>query len=118
VFVVLHIAPIGSSVLPAIISRHGVLKALHPADDGTVGLAAVKRAGGLTIVQDPDEAEFRGMPAHALDHVHPQHVVALAKIAPILVEFVNEVARRAVAAKDPLMAREGHNSAGEVPPSG
>jgi two-component system, chemotaxis family, protein-glutamate methylesterase/glutaminase len=34
--------------------------------DGTVGLAAIKMRGGLTIVQDPDEALFRGMPESAL----------------------------------------------------
>ncbi len=34
--------------------------------DGTVGLKAVHDAGGLTIVQDPAEAEYPNMPASAM----------------------------------------------------
>jgi len=34
--------------------------------DGALGLAAIKMRGGLTIVQDPDEALFPGMPESAL----------------------------------------------------
>jgi len=34
--------------------------------DGTVGLKAVHDAGGLTIVQDPEEAEFPEMPTSAM----------------------------------------------------
>jgi two-component system chemotaxis response regulator CheB len=36
--------------------------------DGTVGLAAIKARGGLTIVQDPAEALVTGMPSSALSH--------------------------------------------------
>lgn len=35
--------------------------------DGTEGLRAVHEAGGLTIVQDPREAEFPDMPASAME---------------------------------------------------
>ncbi|HZU78933.1 MAG TPA: chemotaxis protein CheB, partial [Acidimicrobiales bacterium] len=121
VLIVLHVAPIGPSVLPSILGRHSRLPTSHPADgepllaghayvappdhhlvvedgrmrlnrgprengnrpaadplfrsvaavygrsaagvvlsgaldDGTSGLAAVKRAGGMTIAQDPEEA--------------------------------------------------------------
>jgi CheB methylesterase len=31
-------------------------------DDGAVGAALIDRAGGHVLVQDPDEAEFGGMP--------------------------------------------------------
>jgi two-component system, chemotaxis family, protein-glutamate methylesterase/glutaminase len=34
--------------------------------DGTVGLKAVHDAGGLTIVQDPEEAEYPAMPTSAM----------------------------------------------------
>ena len=36
-------------------------------DDGAAGLAAVKRCGGLTIVQDPADAQADEMPLNALD---------------------------------------------------
>lgn len=35
-------------------------------EDGTIGLAAIKAAGGLVIVQDPEEAEYDGMPRSAI----------------------------------------------------
>jgi two-component system chemotaxis response regulator CheB len=60
-------------------------------DDGTSGLAAIKAAGGLTVVQDPDEAAFPGMPTSAAAYVTPRHVVPLAEIPGILVQFAEEV---------------------------
>ncbi len=178
VLVVLHIAPIGPSVLPSILSRHSRLPARNPADgerlraghvyvappdrhlvvldnrahlvvgprengnrpaadplfrsvarafgpraagvvlsgaldDGTVGLAAIKDAGGLTVAQDPEEATFPGMPSHAIAFVRPDHVAKLADIPAILVEFAERVekmppepstsrAAETVAVSDPL----------------
>jgi two-component system chemotaxis response regulator CheB len=54
-------------------------------DDGTAGLAAIKRAGGIAIVQDPAEAEAPSMPRSALRHVAVDHCLRLAEIAPMLV---------------------------------
>lgn len=34
--------------------------------DGALGMRAIKDRGGLTVVQDPDEAEFDGMPTAAV----------------------------------------------------
>ncbi len=34
--------------------------------DGTVGIRAIKEAAGLTLVQDPDEAAYDGMPTSAI----------------------------------------------------
>ena len=36
------------------------------ASDGTAGIRAIKEAGGITIVQDPESARFDGMPRSAI----------------------------------------------------
>lgn len=50
-------------------------------DDGAAGLAAIKAAGGATVVQDPDEAMYPGMPASALASVAVDAVVPSTRIA-------------------------------------
>ncbi|RDI50031.1 chemotaxis protein CheB [Nocardia mexicana] len=52
-------------------------------DDGTTGLALIKARGGLAVVQDPDEADYRSMPESAsaatpVDHVLPAGKIGLA----------------------------------------
>jgi two-component system, chemotaxis family, protein-glutamate methylesterase/glutaminase len=56
-------------------------------DDGTSGLLAIKRRGGITVVQDPDDAMFASMPQSALDHVAIDHVAKLDRIGKLLVEL-------------------------------
>jgi two-component system chemotaxis response regulator CheB len=63
-------------------------------DDGTSGLMAVKSAGGLAVVQDPDDALYAGMPTSALRHVRADHVAPLAEIPSILVSRVGEPAEQ------------------------
>lgn len=52
--------------------------------DGAAGLAAIDRAGGCTVVQDPATAEARWMPEAALRRVTADHVLPLDKIASML----------------------------------
>lgn len=149
VFVVLHLAPTGPSVLPAILQRAGTLPAVHPVhgerilpgriyvappdrhmllaggritltvgprenrsrpaidplfrsaamefgprvigivlsgslDDGTAGLRVIGERGGLTIVQDPQEALHPTMPQSALDGVPVDHCLKVVDIASMV----------------------------------
>lgn len=59
-------------------------------DDGTAGLQAIKACGGMTIVQDPDEAEYDSMPKSAIANVEVDRVVFLPDIAELLVERVKQ----------------------------
>jgi two-component system chemotaxis response regulator CheB len=56
-------------------------------DDGTAGLIAVKRCGGVTVVQDPRDAEYGDMPQHALNNAPVDHVLPLASIGTCLTQF-------------------------------
>ncbi len=59
--------------------------------DGTAGLEFIKRCGGVTIVQDPLEAEHPSMPASALRHVDIDFVVPLAIMGSLLDEIMRGV---------------------------
>ena len=63
-------------------------------NDGTAGLYEIKRQGGITIVQDPDDAICHAMPASALKHVAVDHCVPVANMPPILLQACNDVAAR------------------------
>lgn len=56
-------------------------------DDGARGLLEIKRNGGLTIVQDPLEAETPAMPLAAVKMADPQHVIAVNKISELLIKL-------------------------------
>jgi two-component system chemotaxis response regulator CheB len=158
VVVVLHVPAHGTSVMPAILSRHGPLSAAHaveeepivpgriyvappdhhllvkngtvrlgrgprenghrPAvdplfrtaaraggrrvigvvlsgalDDGTAGLVAIKERGGVTVVQDPDDALTPGMPRSAIEQGAVDHILPLAGIGPLLARLAAEPLR-------------------------
>ena len=59
-------------------------------DDGTAGLQAIKAAGGLAVVQAPDDAEERGMPGSALQYVDVDRVVRGEDLARVLQELIRE----------------------------
>jgi two-component system, chemotaxis family, protein-glutamate methylesterase/glutaminase len=59
--------------------------------DGVVGAAAVSARGGVVIVQDPEEAEFGGMPSSTISGDHPDRIMPLATIAPAVVEALDQL---------------------------
>ncbi|HEY2740326.1 MAG TPA: chemotaxis protein CheB [Thermoanaerobaculia bacterium] len=168
VLIVQHTSPHGPSAMPAILSRSGPLRAIHPRDgerirpgriyiappnrhlllsgdavrlslgpaenhnrpaidvlfrsgartygnraigvvltgnldDGTAGLAEIKRSGGTAIVQDPDDAEYPDMPRNAIGNVDVDRVAPLDAIPRLLVELAG-------APRDPLDSGEQNAS--------
>lgn len=61
--------------------------------DGTEGLRAVHEAGGLTMVQDPREAEFPDMPSNAMEKLPVTFCLSLADIGRALELLVRRTAR-------------------------
>lgn len=73
-------------------------------DDGTAGLRAIKSRGGVSVVQDPEEALWRGMPESALLYAHVDHCLPLAELGPLLARLAAEPATpEAPAASETLL---------------
>lgn len=159
IFVVIHLPASSPSALPAILSRAGVLKAIHPVDgqvmkpgmiyvsppdhhillegnrvlvkkgpkennfrpsidalfrsaayvygprvigivlsgllnDGTSGLWSVKRLGGITIIQEPSDADFPSMPLNVLDYVKVDYTVRASDMGLLLKRLTTEKASK------------------------
>ncbi len=58
--------------------------------DGASGLWAVRRAGGIAVVQDPEDAKFSEMPLTALKRVEPDYVARLADMPAVLNGLVHQ----------------------------
>lgn len=58
-------------------------------DDGSAGMKAVSGRGGISIVQDPEEARFASMPLSAVENDSPQYVLPVQQIGPTLVRLVS-----------------------------
>lgn len=52
--------------------------------DGADGMCRIRECGGLTIVQDPEEAQARSMPEEAIRRCAPHLVLPLAAIRTVL----------------------------------
>ena len=67
-------------------------------DDGAAGLLAVKRAGGIAVVQDPSDAAFPDMPANAMERADVDYCVSVEDLASLLISLVGENGKSAAAA--------------------
>jgi two-component system chemotaxis response regulator CheB len=57
-------------------------------NDGTSGLWSIKRLGGISIVQDPADADYPSMPANALEYVEADHILPVTKMGALLVNLM------------------------------
>src|SRR5438105_3287466 len=85
-------------------------------DDGTAGLCAIKQAGGLAVVQNPDEAEVSSMPRSALNHVAVDYCLTAHEIGVLLPQLVREASGEERAMSDEIrmeveLAADERNSA-------
>lgn len=89
--------------------------------DGALGIKAVKGAGGIILVQHPDEAEYNSMPRSAIETGLADFVLPVRQIAarlPELIQIRNRVPSEALAETDDntlqrilshLRVRTGHD---------
>jgi two-component system, chemotaxis family, protein-glutamate methylesterase/glutaminase len=70
-------------------------------DDGASGLAAVRIAGGLPVVQDPEEADQASMPESVLRRIPVEHVLRAEAIAPLLADLAHDDVPREAAERTP-----------------
>src|SRR4051812_1664736 len=67
---------------------HSAAIVLSGADgDGALGIKRMKERGGLTIAQDPEEAEYPGMPRSAIDTGMVDWVLEIAQIPTQLLKY-------------------------------
>ncbi len=64
-------------------------------NDGSQGLAAIQRCGGLTVVQDPSDAAYPEMPWTAMNTISVDHCVPLAQMGSLLTTLVHTPPRPA-----------------------
>lgn len=73
-------------------------------DDGTAGLAIVKAHGGVALVQDPDEAMFKGMPQSAIQHINIDGIFKIDALAEQLSQLVQASIEESVIMPEPESA--------------
>ena len=59
-------------------------------DDGTAGLIAIKKCGGIAVVQDPKDAAYPEMPQSALNNSKVDHCVPVAEMGRLLEKLTHE----------------------------
>jgi two-component system chemotaxis response regulator CheB len=93
-------------------------------DDGTDGLIAIKRAGGLSVVQSPDDAAWPSMPQQALLRDHVDHALPLSQLPELLSRLVRTPAGESfplpesMRAEDQIAAEEAPMLSQEIQPPG
>jgi two-component system chemotaxis response regulator CheB len=82
-------------------------------DDGAAGLLAIKKHGGIAVVQDPADALQASMPGNALIATPVDHCVPLVRIPSLLLELIRHPASDAPPLISPQEKHELAAAAGD-----
>lgn len=82
--------------------------------DGTLGLREIKQARGLTIVQDPNEAQYDGMPQSAIAMGMVDLVLPLARIPGAIIRYTRTQPRLPSAEEEQDVDREARRGLQKV----
>jgi two-component system chemotaxis response regulator CheB len=63
-------------------------------NDGTSGMWSIKHMGGVSIIQDPEDALYESMPLHVEAEVDVDYVMPVAKMGMLLQKLINEKASK------------------------
>jgi two-component system, chemotaxis family, CheB/CheR fusion protein len=93
---------------------HAAAVVLSGADgDGAIGIKRIKERGGLTVAQDPEEAEHASMPRSAIATGMVDWVLPVAEIAPRLLKyFALEKSLKLPSEEGPAITRAVEGAAG------
>ncbi len=81
--------------------------------DGTLGLRAIKAAGGLAIAQDPGSAQHDGMPRSAIAAGATDHVLSPEQIPDVLLAYLRRVHKHGTGSLLPTV-EIGHDHLNEL----
>jgi two-component system chemotaxis response regulator CheB len=81
----------GSRVVAVLLSGAGT--------DGANGLWYVRDRGGITVVQDPEDAQFRFMPENAAHQIEVDHTLPAESIGPLLSRLTEDGASKSLASE-------------------
>jgi two-component system, chemotaxis family, protein-glutamate methylesterase/glutaminase len=71
-------------------------------DDGTSGMAAIKKSGGICIVQEPIEAEFPDMPVNVIKNVNVDYRVPVSDMSYVLDDALSRTVIEGVAVPEEI----------------
>jgi two-component system chemotaxis response regulator CheB len=85
-------------------------------EDGVAGLCAIRDAGGIVMVQDPDDAQYPELPSRALLAIEPDRVLPLLGLGQAIISLAGQPVEKMQVANELLVEAE-IDRIGQVSPS-
>lgn len=82
--------------------------------DGTLGLRAIKKNAGLTLVQSPETAKFNAMPSSAIDAGVADIVAPAQELPGRIAAYLMQAPHGADAEAEPLLEPKSHSALEEI----